>query len=58
MGGQHLAWSSPNKLEASAPDMVADGRRSPFWFLQVLFSLSAGLGGEGEKEFDTSQTYL
>jgi hypothetical protein len=30
---------------------VADGCRSPFWSLQVFFSLLAGLGGEGEKEF-------
>jgi hypothetical protein len=51
MGGQHLASSSSNKLEASALDLMADGRRSPFWFLPVLFSLSVGLDGEGEKEF-------
>jgi hypothetical protein len=36
MGGQHLASSSPNKLEASAPDLVADGRRSPFWFCRYI----------------------
>jgi hypothetical protein len=33
MGGQHLASSSPNKLDASALILVADGRCSPFWFL-------------------------
>jgi hypothetical protein len=50
-GWSHLALASPNMLEGSAaPILVAEGRRPPFWLLQVLLSLSAGLGGEGEKE--------
>jgi hypothetical protein len=48
MGGQLIATSPPNKLDASPPDLEGEGRRSPIRFLQVVVSLSVGLGGEGE----------
>jgi hypothetical protein len=45
MGGWLIASSPSNNLDASPPDLEGEGRRSPIWFLQVVASLSAGLGG-------------
>jgi hypothetical protein len=50
IGGRLIASSPPNKLDASPPDLEGECHCSPIRFLQVVVSLSAGLGGEGEME--------